>query len=274
MKLSIEQANKLLSQLTAGVTVVADEQSADAQTDIDAIVSNINEVVSKTIRPSLAEETKAASESAFTAKYLGALRSAAHRVFSIPRKEMEDMSIEQLLSKCKGVLDSRYTQTDAERQTLWETTIQDYERQIEDLKAQHEEQLKEEGAKYVQRDIASRCLSIVQQLPRKGGDAEEQAEMLKYKMQKLYDVRYNEETKQLEFYTEGKPALAENNEPLKDEEFARNWAQRTGILVHDTRHLSPAEVQAGQQGVYAGVVFNDRDEPIDGMNAIEAWAEG
>lgn len=29
MKLSIDQANKLLSQLTAGVTVVADKQQAD-----------------------------------------------------------------------------------------------------------------------------------------------------------------------------------------------------------------------------------------------------
>lgn len=274
MKLSIEQANKLLSQLTAGVTVVEDEQSADAQTDIDAIVNNINDVVSKTMRPAISEELKASSESAFTAKYLGALRSAAHRVFSIPRKEMEEMSIEQMLSKCKGVLDSRYTQTDAERQTIWETTIQDYEQQIEDLKLQHKQQLAEEGTKYVQRDIASRCLSIVQQLPRKGGDAEEQAEMLKYKMQKVYEVRYNEQTKQLELYREGKPAVTENNSPLKDEDFARDWAERAGILVHDTRHISPADVQAGRQGAYAGVVFDDEDQPTDGMNAIEAWAEG
>lgn len=37
MKLSIEQANKLLSQLAAGVTVVADEQQADNNTDLEAI---------------------------------------------------------------------------------------------------------------------------------------------------------------------------------------------------------------------------------------------
>lgn len=37
MKLSIEQANKLLSQLTAGVTVVEDEQHADKNADLDAV---------------------------------------------------------------------------------------------------------------------------------------------------------------------------------------------------------------------------------------------
>ena len=98
--------------------------------------------------------------------------------------------------------------------------------------------------------------------------------MLKYGMQKVYEVRYNDATKQLELYKEGQPALDEKSNPIKDEDFARSWAERAGILVRDTRHISPADVQAEQQQMYAGVVLSDNDLPADGMNAIEAWAEG
>lgn len=274
MTLSIEQANKLLSQLTAGVTVVEDEQQADKAADIEAVLDNINSVVGKTIKPALEEEAKAGLESAFTARYLGALRSAAHRVFNIPRREMENMSLEQLLSKCKGTMDSRYNQTDAERQTALETTIQDYEMQIEQLKQVHTNELEQERARYTERDITSRCMSIVEQLPRKSGDLQEQAEMLRYKMQKVYEVRYNEDTKQLEFYNDGQPAVNENNEPVTDEDFARTWAERAGILARDTRHISPAEVQAGQQGAYTGILPQGDEAARGNIDAIEAWAEG
>ncbi len=270
MKLSIEQANKLLSQLTAGVTVVADEQQADANIDLEGVFNNISEVVGKTIRPALESEMKDSLESAFTGRYLGALRSAAQRVFNVPRRDMENLSIEQLLAKCKGALDSRYTQTDAERQTMWESTVQGYEEQLEQLKQDYEQQLKTEQAKYMERDIAARCISIVDKMPRKGGDLQEQAEMLRYKMQKTYEVRYNEETKQLEFYKEGKPAVTESNEPVSDEDFARNWAERAGILVRDTRHISPAEVQAGLK---QGSEVTPTEENAGGFNAIEAWTE-
>lgn len=269
MKLSIEQANKLLAQLTAGVTVVADEQQADTNADLEGVFNNISEVVGQTIRPTVETEMRDSLESAFTGRYLGALRSAAQRVFNVPKRDMENLSIEQVLAKCKGAVDSRYTQTDAERQTIWESTVQGYEEQLEQMKQGFEQQLKVEQAKYQERDIAARCISIVDKLPRKGGDLQEQADMLRYKMQKTYEVRYNEESKRLEFYKDGKPAVSESNEPLSDEDFARNWAERAGLLVRDTRHISPAEVQAGQQHGS----MNIPTENAGGFNAIEAWTE-
>lgn len=273
MKLSIEQANKLLSQLTAGVAVVENEQQADKSPDLEAVFNNISQVVSKAVRPALEEEMKAGADAAFTARYLGTLRSAAHRVFNIPRRELDELSVEQILSKCKGVHETRLNQTGAEIQTSLEATMRDYEQQIETLKQQHETALTQERDKYLQRDITARCLSIIERLPRKGGDLQEQADMLRYKMQKVYEVRYNEDTKQLEFYKEGKQALWDNNEPVNDEEFARTWAEKAGILVRDTRHLSPAAVQAGQTGGYTGGIPLNTEQP-GGMNAIEAWAEG
>lgn len=271
MKLSIEQANKLLAQVNAGVTVVADDLQADADADINAILSNITEVVNKKNQPTLEAELKDKYEANFVGRYLGSLRSVAQRVFNIPRKDMDEMNLEQILTKCKAVVDSRYTQSDTERQTIWERTVQDYEDQIEQMKAGYETQLEEERAKYTERDIAARCISIVEKMPRKGGDLQEQADMLHYKMQKVYEVRYNEDSKQLEFYKDGQQAVNEKNEPVSDEDFARGWAERTGILVKDTRHISPADVMAGQEPTNVVALSNPNAE--NGMNAIEAWTD-
>ncbi|WP_276135018.1 hypothetical protein [Polluticoccus soli] len=275
MKLSLEQASKLLNALLGDAAVVADEHEADTDLSHEQLISTVNDTLSRTLRPSIEEQLKPALEAGFTGRYLGALRSAAQRVFNVPKRELEDMSIEQVLSKCKGAFETRASQSDDERFVSLEAAIHDYESQIDQLKATHEAQLKDAHDKYVQRDIAARCISIIEKLPRKGGDLHEQADMLRYKMSNTYEVRYNEQTKQLEFYKEGKPATSEDNTPITDENFARNWAEKAGILVSDTRHISPADVKAGQQGQYAtGVIsISNSDDPADDtLEAIAAWA--
>jgi hypothetical protein len=275
MKLSIEQANKLLSALPAGVVVVADELEADTDIDTDALLASMQKEMSDSLRPTLEESLKPTLESAFTGRYLGALRSAAQRVFSVPKRELENMSIEQVLAHCKGALDVLSNQTDEQRQTKLELAIQDYEAQLEQLKADYEQQLGTERARYTERDITARCAAIIGALPRKGGDVQEQADMLRYKMQAAYEVQYNEQRKQLEFYKDGKQVVNEQNQPLTDEDFARTWATKAGILVNDTRHVKPADVLAGQQGAYGtGIVTLAEDSPEgNGMDAIAAWAE-
>ncbi len=275
MKLSIEQANKLLSGLLENVAVAENETEADNTADIAQLLVKVQESFSSSLRPALEEQLKASLEAAQTGKSLGILRSTAQRVFNIPRRDLENMSFEQILAKCKASVDSQYNQTEEVRQTTLETTVQGYEAQIEQLRAAHEQQLNEERTKYRQRDIAARCVSIIEKLPRKGGDLQELADMLHYKMQASYEVRYNETTKRLEFYTEGKPATSTDNQPVSDEDFARMWADKAGILVHDTRHVSPAEVKAGQQGLYAsGIIQIDNEETAnDAMGAIAAWVE-
>ena len=94
-------------------------------------------------------------------------------------------------------------------------------------------------------------------------------------MHATFEVRYNEEKKQLEFYKEGKPVVSDNNAPITDEDFARSWAEKAGILVNAPRHITPADVKAGQQGAYAsGVIsLSEEDAQDDAMEAIAAWAE-
>lgn len=274
MNISIEQANKLLSALLDGVAVVADEQEADETVDTDTLLHTLNENLVTTLRPKLEAELKPGFESNFVGRYNGALRAAATRLFGVAKKDIEDLSLDQILAKCKDTFEGNIVQMDAETRTMLETAVQGYEQQLEALKAMYEQQLEAERSKYQQKDIAARCLSIIEKLPRKGGDLQEQAEMLRYKMQSMYEVRYNEEAKKLELYQEGKPVVSDNNQPVNDEDFARMWATKAGILVNDTRYISPAEVKAGQQGAYPSGVIQINEASADGaMEAIAAWTE-
>src|SRR6476661_1836317 len=127
MKLSIEQASKLLNALLGDAAVVADEREADADLSHEQLISTISDTLSKTLRPAIEEQLKPTLEAGFTGRYLGALRSAAQRVFNVPKRELEDMSIEQVLAKCKGAFETRTNQSGDERMVSLEATIHDYE---------------------------------------------------------------------------------------------------------------------------------------------------
>lgn len=273
MNISIEQANKLLAALAGNVVVVADEQLADVDVDTDTLVASVNENITTSLRPTLEEQMKPLIEGNYLGRFTGTMRAAMYRIFSIPRKELESLNIEQMVSKCKQLVDAQVAQNEAERQQAAETAINGYEAQLQQIKDNYEAMLSAERSKQVQRDVAARCMSLLERLPRKGGDIAEQAEMLRYKMQSAYDVRYNETDKRLEFYKEDKPVFTENNQPLNDESFARMWAEKAGILVNDTRHISPADVKAGHNGGYGSGVIIAQSSPDNAMEAIVAWAE-
>jgi len=253
---------------------VADEQSADAGTDTDALLATIHDNLSTTLRPTLEEQLKPVIESNYLGRFNGTLRSALNRAFGFTNKELERMTIEQMVNKCKQVVDGYMSQTEAERQTAMETAISGYEAQLQQVKDNYEAMLMAERNKQTERDITTRCIAMLEKLPRKGGDITEQAAMLRHKMQAAYHVQFNEADKTLALYKEDKPVLADNNQPLTDENFARMWAEKAGILVNDTRHISPADVKAGHSGGYAsGIVVTNHASPDSAMEAIVAWAE-
>lgn len=273
MNISIEQANKLLAALAGNVAVVADEQQADANVDTEALLASINENIATNLRPTLEEQMKPLIEGNYLGRFTGTMRAAMYRIFNIPRKELESLNIEQMVAKCKQMVDAQIAQNETERQQAAETAINGYEAQLQQIKDNYESMLSAERDKQVQRDITARCMSLLERLPRKGGDIAEQAEMLRYKMQSAYDIRYNEAEKKLEFYKEDKPVFTDNNQPMSDESFARMWAEKAGILVNDTRHISPADVKAGHSGGYGSGVIIAQPAPDNAMEAIVAWAE-
>lgn len=272
MKISIEQANKLLAALQVDAAVAEDEHEADAGIDTDTLVKQVNQTIAASLRPVIEAQLKPEFESNFMGRYSGTLRAAVTRIFNIPKKDIDDLTVEQVVAKCKAVAET-LPQAEAERLAMLEVAVHGYEQQLEELKTGYEQRLDAERQKQLQKDITARCLSLIERLPRKGGDLYEQAEMLRHKMQMVYDVHYNEGTKALEFYKDNQPAVQDNNQLVSDEDFARMWAAKAGILVNDTRHILPADIKAGQQGTYgSGVIHTGDIQANDAMDAIVAWA--
>ena len=272
MKISIEQANKLLAALQVDAAVAEDEHEADTGIDTDTLVMQVSQNMAASLRPAIEAQLKPEFESNFMGRYSGTLRAAVTRIFNIPKKEIDDLTVEQVIAKCKAVAET-LPQPEAERLAMLEVAVQGYEQQLEDLKAGYEQRLEDAYRKQLQKDMMARCLSLIEKLPRKGGDLYEQAELLRHKMHTAYDVRYNENTKVLELYNDDQPAVHDNNQLLSDEDFARMWATKAGILVNDTRHISPADVKAGQQGAYSSGIIQTGDRQADSaMDAIVAWA--
>ncbi|MBS1771523.1 MAG: hypothetical protein JST82_01595 [Bacteroidetes bacterium] len=275
MKISVEQANILFSALPADVAVVADEHEADETTDVESLALSLTNSIATNLRPQLEQEMRPSIEGSFMARYLGTLRSIVSREFNINRRRLDKLTMEEIVAQCKTVQVPPHEELPEKTEAADEELKAAYELKYAEMKASYEQMMQEERNKYAQKDIATRCLSMIEKLPRKGGDLQEQADMLRYKMQSAYEVRYNEATKKLEFYKEGQQVVSENNQPLNDEDFARNWAEKAGILVNDTRHILPADVKAGQQGHYGTGVINlngDTQNPT-AMDAIAAWVE-
>lgn len=258
MNISITQANALLAALQVGAAVVADEQQADdANADIATLAQST--VAQLAQQPAVKEQ----HEAAFTGRHMGALRAAAHRVFGLPRRTLDDLSIEQLLTTCK---DNSAAQQDI-------ATLQaQHEQTLATQKNTYEQQLTDLQQKTTQKEVAARCRALLAAMPRKGGDIAEQAEMLQYRMSASYQLRYNEATQQIELLHNGEPALTATSTPVADEDFARQWAARAGILLHDTRHIAPADVQADRMGATYGAAILPTDADAQPLDAIVAWA--
>lgn len=267
MKISFEQANELLSGVLGNVQVVAND--ADKDVDVNALSTEMETSMKAILKPSIENELKDTIEASLVGKSLGSLRAVAQRTFSIPRGDLDGLEIPEIVAKIKETLDSRFTQTDSERNSKYEETVRKYEQDIENMKLEHDKAIQTERDKYVLRDISGRCMSLLESIPRKGGDLQEQADLLRFKMQSQYETKYNEETKRIEFYKDGNLVLNDKQKPLTDEDFAKSWAEKAGILTNDTRHVVPSTVT---KDTPAGV------EPVsdmeDSLSAIANWAQG
>lgn len=272
-KLSIKQANKLLSELLEDVEVVADDKNADTDVDIAALNSEITGNIETLIKPNIEETIKAELETDTLGKHMGSLRTAAQRLFAIPKRDMEGKKIDEVLALCKNAIETKFSSTDEQSKQALQETIDKYEEQITTLTAQHETALAAEKNKYVQRDMQSRTLSLLEKLPRKGGDLQELAEMAQDRMAKNYDLKFNEEKKVIELYKDGKPVLNDKNKPLTDEDFINSWATKAGIVVSNTSHIKPSDVKAGSAAATPGVIKTEEAQVNTGLEAIAAWAE-
>lgn len=240
---------------------VVESKDADKDIKLDELTNAVTNSIIDGARSGIIDEAKGDIETATTGRFLGTLRSAAAKQFGVKTADFKDMTLEQILEKAK----TAYTETTGKNAETWqkekEQLINEYEEQLlakdKDIETKEQEKtgiVEEWHKKFVDRDIDAASLDLLTKLPRTGGNIQTQAAMFKSTVGKNYELKYNDQTKKLEFYKDGKPAKGADGKLLTDEAVAREFLADAGILAKDTRHISPTDVKQNPQNHNSGIV--------------------
>lgn len=237
MKISVKQASDLLKKLGANVQLVEKDDDADKDANIDEIAEEAEAAIVEAQKPGILQEAREEFGKEFAGMHgKNAAKTFASK-FGMNKKDLEGKTLDQIADLLNDKIKADGGKEQSERELELEEMLKGKDTEMGEL----QKQLEASNQKYIDRDIKSRCMSIVEKLPRKGGDLEEQAAMLESRMRANYDLKYNDQTKTLEFWKDGKQVL-EKNKPITDEGFATGWAEKAGILTSDTRHVAPADI--------------------------------
>lgn len=240
--LTIEQAATLLTKLGAkDIAIVAEAEEGTPAPDIDQLVSDL------TPEPAQGDVDKDKFNEAISREFgkkMGALRSLLAQAFSIKRADLEGLEQDELIPKLKSIIDSRYTQTEADLRQQLEDATNEYNRLEEKLTKEWQKKLDDAEDRFEERDIRDRFETLLNTIPRTGGDIKKQAELMLREARSNYIVKRNPVTGQVEFFDKNNPEqkILEGKNPLKDEDFGNKFVDNLGIRVKDTRHVNPNDV--------------------------------
>jgi|SRR6185503_1440821 len=245
MKLTSKALIELVKDWVADVELVENDEP---DFKIEDAKSALNLKVREALTPVLEQELKPKHKSEFQGEISSLERKAIAEHFGIDKKLLEGLSHKDMLKLAK----------DAYTQTL-NLDVSGANKKIEEIIAQHT--AKEEGwenekkqlnqqwqTKLTERDVTEGLMKVLEAIPRKGGEISEQAEMLRYKINKDgYEPRYNPEKRSVELYKDNQVALIgdKDKKVLKTEDYAASWAKAAGIFAEGTQHLPPNPLDKG-----------------------------
>lgn len=243
MKISIEQANKLLQGLVNDVEVVASDPDKDV--DLTAVEAELKDNLTAQIKPDIEAELKETIKTGEIGKFMGTVRSGVARTFGMKTSDLADKDLADIFKLAK----ENYDKTSGKDAEAWqkerEELIRGHEDELANTIKKMDEIIASEKNKYIERDIMATVLGMTEKIPRKKGDLQEHADIALYKMRKEYEVKYNEETKSLELYKDGKPAM-NGSKKLLPEEYVKTVFEKSGIIETDTRNIKPSDVKKGE----------------------------
>lgn len=256
MKVSQKQLTELLSSLGLDVELVEDD---NAEFNPETVTGELQSYFQPEIEKALTEKL----ESAAGAKSNGAALSAIQFHFGIPKKELDGKTFKEMFAIVKEK--QQNSGEASEYKQKYEDAVRDYEAQIEkldaDWKLKHETEVSAEKAKYINRDIEASYQTLVEKMPRKGGDLTKQSRAIRNLLKEDgITEEYDEASKSLKLFKDGKP--------LKVEDTIKSYAADILPLATSTAHVNPAEVRAGKNTMDAGIE-QVRD---DKFAAIANWA--
>jgi len=250
--LTLEQANTLLSKLGLTVEVVADAEQATPDADIEAISLEFK----KPIETGITKEDVSRKVAEAAGRIHGEYRSAFGSAFGLVTNDLKDLEVKELAAKVKETNSSRYSAKEVELSGQIEELSRQINAKDEEWQNKYNELDTMHTKKYQERNVIDGFSSVLSKIPKKG-DTARQAAILKAELEGKYDVRFNEDTKQNEFFVKGTNDLVmDGNNPLSTDKVAKEFVTSMGWEVTDTSNIPPAAVPASGQGAdfKAGVI--------------------
>lgn len=236
-KITLEQANELLTQLGAGVVVVDNEADADKDFDFDAVVSEVKPEPQTVNKDDIYKEA--------TGKIMGSLYSNAANVFGISRNTLNGVPHEELFKTLKETLSSRYTKTETELREQLEKANQERDEEIERITKEHEFTISKERERLTERNIRDSFRSAYDKVPKRAGDLDFLTENSYLMARQKYNLKWNEEKGAVEFYDKNDPdkkVIVNNKDEFNVNSFVTEYNKNIGNDATDTRHQPPKDV--------------------------------
>lgn len=257
MKVSQKQLTELLSSLGLDVELVEDDNADFKPTDAEG---KIKEFLAPDIKVEVAKDL----ESSLHGSWINTLSTQVSRTFAIPKKELEGKKVGELLEIIKT--NSSNGKEGNEWKEKYEAFVSQSNADIDklnaDWQAKYDNDVGAANKKYIDRDINSAFIKITEKIPRKGGDLVEQADTLRYKVEKNgYEIRTTDNG-EIEFW--------KDNRKHKNEDVITPIAKNIFSIAENTSHINPASVKAGTSSAQAGVE-NVKTMPANIPENITNW---
>lgn len=244
-KINMEQANQLLNLLKVAAVVVEDseEMPSDKDVNVQDLIKGIEEPNEDFIREKLRAEIEDSIKTKNTGKWINSLRSKVAQTFGLKTAELSDLSLEDILALAKNSTKVNVDKAQQDWLNDREKLNSEHENELEKLRGDYERRLRDSHEQYVRRDKKDRFISILQNMPRVGGDINMQAEALLAAIERQYVTKFDETKGRVNVFTkEEEPSpIFRGKKIYSDEDFADEFAQSMGWKRTDNRGVPPKE---------------------------------
>lgn len=254
-KLSVNQATELLAKIGVAAVVVADDSEADANPDVENMSKAVFNEMETKIKHDVELELKTSARSEEAGKQLGSLRRVLKRQYGVDEKALDGLTMEEMVKLAKETSTSNKDAAESDTVKILQEKEREWLDKEEKLLAAIEQKESEWKSKFDDRDITEYFSGIVEGMPRIGGVATKQAQMVVADLKAKHIVKYNPETKEVELYEKSNPEkrVFEGKNIVTGKYFAENYLKDMGLYKSDTRNDPPAKVEQGKSNVIAGV---------------------
>lgn len=261
-KLSIEQANELLSKINVDIVVVAEGEEADKEPNIEALSKGVFADVEEKMKHDLRLEVKGEASQEQWGRALGSLRTSFAREFGINKKEVETLDLNDMVKYVAEHVKKNGSENSAELLTKIQDAAREKEDALAAVNAEWEAKLNASDSKFNDYLMKERLHTLINEIPKRDGvDPLMLADIALERLKGNYVAKYNSDKKEIELFDKNNPEkyVFDGKNPVTDKYYAKQIVEKMGAYAQDMRSTKPSDVQNGNTAIKPGIQKQEGD---------------